>query len=192
MSMREVSKVSLVLLFVAPAALAQPTAPPVAPAPAPQGDIAVRQPAVLSPQDMVRQSREYRSRIFDVVTRVTGMVDSTKLEKDVIRLNCLIDRQKQAQASLSIADQAIAALEDAIRRQDEGGALHEYTRVTIVQQQAQVLSSEADGCVGEDLRVVGKTTVSMEVAPGLTRGRTEPAREHADLMRPTQTASPIK
>lgn len=174
--MRDARKLTFALLLVAPTVMAQPGTPPPPPTtpPAAQGDVSVRQTAALSPDEMVRQSRDYRGRISEIVVRITGLVEPAKRERDIIRLNCLLERQKQGEVTLSIADQAITSLEDAIRRADSGGALHEYTRVTIVYQKAQVLSSEADACVGEELQRVGSAGVDMQVDPGIETGKTGP------------------
>jgi hypothetical protein len=160
-------------LFLAQSVAAQPgsppppaAAPPAAPAPA-EADIGVRARAVLSPQEMLEQSRGYRDRIQQTVARIEQQIEQARNEKDIIRINCLTDKLVQARAHLAIANQAVTNLTQAVGRADEGATMHEYTRVTIVSQKVQVLANEADQCVGEDLSFVGATRVDVDVDPGV-------------------------
>jgi hypothetical protein len=217
--MRQALKLSLAITLIAPAGVvafaqpgAQPGAPPAAPpaatqpapAPAPgptpapaapppaEADIAVRQRSTLSPQEMIRQSRDYRERMVQVLKRIEGLVEQAKKEKDIIRLNCLMDKLVQTRVNVNIAEQGIINLEDAVRRNDEGGALHEYTRVTIVNQKSQVLASEAEACVGEDLSFVGATRVDVDVDPGIRQDDPmRPGFDRPPFERPP-VASPFK
>ena len=147
---------------------AAPPAPGAPPAPA-EAELSVGKRSTLSPQEMVVQAREYRGRANEVLIRIQGLQDQAKKDKDIIRLNCLTDKLVQAKVNLNIADQAIINLEDAIRRRDDGASLHEFTRVTIVHQKAQVLENEAQQCVGEDLTFVGATRVDVEIDPNVRR-----------------------
>jgi hypothetical protein len=111
---------------------------------------------------MTNQAREYRARIDGVIKQVEGLVEQARKQKDVIRINCLLDKLGQLKAHLNIADSAIQSLQEAIAKRDEGASLHEYTRITIVNQKAQVLGAEAQACAGEDLSYVGTTRVDVE------------------------------
>ena len=51
-----------------------------------------------------------------------------------------------------------------VGRRDEGASVHEYTRITIIHQKGQVLASEGQACVGEDLSYVGATRVDVDVS----------------------------
>jgi hypothetical protein len=155
------------------AAVAQPGNPP-APAPAPAApapgtpaapgiDVRVQQRPTLSSQDMVTNANDYRRRINEVLVRVQSLIEQSRKQKDIIKLNCLTDKLVQAKASLNIADRSFTTMQDSIARADEGGAFHEYTRITIVNQNVQVLSSEAEACVGEDLSYVGATRVDVDI-----------------------------
>jgi hypothetical protein len=140
-----------------------PTPPPVGAPGAPDVDIGVRQRPTLSAQDMIAQSREYRARMEQILTNLNTMVEQARKQKDVIRLNCLLDKVAQVQANIKIATGAQQALQEAAARNDEGASVHEYTRITIVHQKTQTLTGEAQACVGEDLAFVGATRVDVEV-----------------------------
>jgi hypothetical protein len=164
--MSRVVKFAIAFALFGQAVLAQPQ-PPAATAPsAPSSDadVAVRQRASLSPQEMLTQGQDYRTRMDVIVKQIEPMISEAQRQKDVIRLNCLTDKLLQIRANVRIGDDALQALREAAARQDQGGALHEYTRVTIVHQKAQVLGSEAQACVGEDLSYVGATRVDVDVS----------------------------
>ena len=176
--MTRAMKLAVGTLFFAQAVLAQPggspsTTPPPGGTPAgtpppggsspPGVDVPVRQRATLSQQEMVNQSRGYVERTRQAETRIKDLVETARKQKDVIRLNCLSDKLVQVKANLNIAEKAHQALQEAGLRRDEGASLHEFTRVTIVNQKVQVLADEAAGCAGEDLRYIGETRVDVEV-----------------------------
>ncbi len=142
---------------------AAPPGEPAAPVPAPAADTdaSVRQRATLSSQEMITQATDYRGRMVVIIDDMGKQVDQARKAKDVIRLNCLLDKVTQVKANLNIADSAIQGLQEAAARRDEGGGVHEYTRVTIVHQKAQVLAQEAQACIGEDITYVGATKVDV-------------------------------
>jgi len=157
-----------------------------------QADIAVKQRSTLTPQEMVKQSNEYFKSMNDILKRIGTLQEQSKRQKDIIRLNCVTDKLVQAKVNLTIAEQAMAALQENIARADEGGRTHEFTRLTIVNQKLSVLGAEAENCIGEDLSFVGATRVDVEIDPNLPQiDVTQPAPTLTDVERPGY-ASPIK
>jgi hypothetical protein len=174
--MSRVLKLILGFGLMGQAVMAQPAAPPPATAPAPgavppasDADISVRQRSVLSPPEMLAQAAEYRKRVTENLKKVQGFIEKARSDKDIIKLNCLTDKLVQLKANLVVVDNAMKDLQEAIARRDEGASVHEYTRITIVQQKAAVLGAEGQSCVGEDLAYVGATVVDVDdsgVPPG--------------------------
>jgi hypothetical protein len=167
-------------LLVAPMALAQ-TPGDEAPAPAP-GPVAPAlvdplavQNSTISGDEMLSQGREYRQQIQSITMQIQVQSEQAKADKDVIRLNCLLDKLNQVKVNGSMMDQAMQSLQECVSRHDEGAQLHEYTRVTIINQKAQVLRTEADACVGAETNYVGPTKVVVESPPGLTATVDQPA-----------------
>jgi hypothetical protein len=157
-----------------------------------QADIAVKQRSALSAQDMVQQGNGYFKSMNETVKRISALQDQSKRQKDIIRLNCVTDKLVQTKVNLTIAEQAMAALQENIARADEGGRTHEFTRLTIVNQKVTVLGAEAENCIGEDLSFIGATRVDVEVDPNLPQiDVTSPPVPTIDVERP-QDASPIK
>jgi hypothetical protein len=118
---------------------------------------------------MVTQATEYRTRMESTSKQIGQLVDVAKKEKDVIRLNCVTDKHGQVKANISVADRALQDLRDAIGRRDDGESGHQYNKIAIVNSKVQVLSAEAQACVGQDLAFVGATQVEVDdsgVPPG--------------------------
>jgi hypothetical protein len=175
-------------LLIGPVALAQPGSPG-APAPAPAAvapaavDGSGPQRPTLSGPDMLKQGREYRANMDKIVAEQRGMLEQARKQKDIIRLNCVVDKVVQVKLNMNIADQAMQKLQEAVTRNDEAASLHEYTRITIVNQKIQVLQNEGQTCVGAELNYIGATRVEVE-APDLPEGVTDPNLEPPPLERP--------
>ena len=179
-------------LLIGPVAFAQPG--PGAQSPAPGNlppaavDTSVPQRSTLSGQDMIRQGREYRANMDKVVAELQAMVEQARKQKDIIRLNCVMDKLAQVKVSMNIGDEAMQKLQEAASRNDDGAALHEYTRMTIVNQKVQVLQNEGQTCVGAELNYIGATRVEVE-APDLPQGVTDPSLEPPPLERPAAASN---
>jgi enamine deaminase RidA (YjgF/YER057c/UK114 family) len=180
-------------VVVAQPAPQPPSAPPAGAAPpgTPDVDISVRRRPSLSPDDMLAQSRDYKMRMNQVAQQIQGLVEAARKQKDVIRLNCVLDKLAQVKANLAIADSAFQSLQEAGARRDEAASVHEYTRITIVNQKVQVLGAEAQACVGEDLSYVGTTRVDVEVEGIPPEDPTQPTPTRPDITRPP-SASPFQ
>ena len=187
------AKVLLTTTFIASTVFAQgpapaPIAPPSAGGPA---DVSVKQRPTLTPEEMVNQSRDYAKSMNEVLKRIQVLQDQAKREKDIIRLNCVTDKVVQVRVNISIAEQSIASLQEAVTRNDEGERVHEFTRLTIVNQKVQVLGAEAENCIGEDLSFVGATKVDVEIDPNIPQyDPTQPPTPGIDIERPGE-ASPL-
>ena len=187
------AKVLLTTTFLAGTVFAQgpapaPIAPPSAGAPA---DVSVKQRPTLTPEEMINQSREYAKSMQEVLKRIQVLQDQAKREKDIIRLNCVTDKVVQVRVNISIAEQSMASLQEAVTRADEGERTHEFTRLTIVNQKVQVLGAEAENCIGEDLSFVGATKVDIEIDPNIPQyDPTQPPAPGIDIERPGE-ASPL-
>jgi hypothetical protein len=166
--MLKAKNLALGLLLVSSAVMAQPAPPtPAAPAAPPAAiDLRVQQRSNITPQEMTDSAGAYRTRMKAVVTRIETQLRDAREQKDIIKINCLTDKLVQARASSGTADKSYTTLQESIGRGDQGSSLHEFTRITIVNQNVQVLASEADACVGEELSYIGATRVDVEIPPG--------------------------
>lgn len=160
-----------------------PTVSPSATAPADVNMAAPKQ-AQLSPAEMMQQAQEYRVRITETLSKLGGYAENARRDKDIIRLNCLMNKVAEVKANEAVANQAMTALQDANARNEEGAATHEFTRMTIVNQKVQLLAAEAEACVGEDLTFVGQTRVDVEITGNLPDGVTDPNGPRPTVERP--------
>ena len=188
------AKALLMSTFVASTVFAQgPTPAPIAP-PSAGGapgtaDVSVKQRPMLTPEEMVNQSKEYAKGMNEVLKRIQGLQDQAKRDKDIIRLNCVTDKVVQVRVNISIAEQSMSALQEAVTRNDEGERTHEFTRLTIVNQKVQVLGAEAENCIGEDLSFVGATRVEVEIDPNIPQyDPTQPPAPGIDIERPGEAS----
>jgi len=181
--MHRAFRVMWLFLLVSPMVSAQPAgveAPAPAPAPIPGAapapvDPSTVQKSTISGDEMLSQGREYRRDINSITMQIQVQSEQAKADKDVIRLNCLLDKLTQVKVNGNIMDQALQSLQESVSRHDESAQLHEYTRITIINQKAQVLRAEADACVGAETNYVGPTKVVVESPPGLTATIDQPA-----------------
>ena len=181
-------------MFIGGTVFAQAPAPvpPAAPATPPAAvDLSVKQRPVLTPAEMVNQSKDYLRGMADVVKRIQGLQEEAKRQKDIIRLNCVTDKLVQARVNANIAEQSMASLQEGVAKNDEGSETHEFTRLTIVNQKVTVLGAEAENCIGEDLSFVGATRVDIEIDPNIPQyDPTTPGSPFIDITRPPE-ASPV-
>ena len=167
-----------------------PSVPPGPPASPEAADISVGQTPTLSVPEMNTQAREYQQNMASVLKRIHTLEETARKQKDIIKLNCVINKQVEAKVNASIADQAMASLQENVARGDEGGRIHEFTRLTIINQKISVLGAEAENCIGEDLSFVGATRVDLDIDPNIPRDDpTQPAVPTTPIDRPPAASS---
>jgi len=160
-------------------------APSAPPSPPEAADLSVGQAPTLSVQEMNTQAREYQQNMGSVLKRIHTLEETARKQKDIIKLNCVINKQTEAKVNASIAEQAMASLQENVARGDEGGRTHEFTRLTIINQKISVLGAEAENCIGEDLSFVGATRVDLDIDPNIPRDDpTQPAVPTTPIDRP--------
>ncbi|MFH0902082.1 MAG: hypothetical protein V2A73_15740 [Pseudomonadota bacterium] len=123
---------------------------------------ATAETAAMTPQQMLAQASEYTTKMQEFMKRVIQLQEVARRNKDVIKLNCVNDKLLQVKQLLNIAESANINLQEAIARNDEDTRHHEFGRITIAYQQATVIGTEAENCIGEDLTFLGPTTVTVE------------------------------
>jgi hypothetical protein len=167
------SQVVWLFLLVAPVALAQPagegasgSAPvPAAPAPSVGATQPDQQRMSLTGPQMLAQGQEYRKEIKAIQVEIKAATEQAKTDKDVIRLNCLLDKLMKVDANAQTMDQTLLTLQEMITKRDENGQLHTYTRITIINELVKVLKTEADACIGAETNYIGPTQVVVEKPP---------------------------
>ena len=125
------------------------------------------EPVAASPADAFTFATASVADILNMEGHVVTLVDIAKKQKDIIKVNCVSDKLLQIRGHRSVADGAIANLNDAKAKGDLDGSNHELSRVRILQQKVMTLNTEAENCIGQDLNYVGLTTVKLEIAPNI-------------------------
>lgn len=196
--MNKLSKLLVGTVLVSSTVLAQPNSPPgqgsssgaAATTPGTEVDISVGQKPTLSVDEMISQARQYQQGMSQVLQRVQALQETARKQKDIIKLNCVADKLVQTKVNVSIADQAMTALQENVARSDEGGRTHEFTRLTIINQKVLVLGAEAENCIGEDLSFVGATRIDVDIDPNIPQNDpTVPPVPVLDVSRPPSVAS---
>jgi hypothetical protein len=123
----------------------------------------VIQAAKLSPKKRQELAAEYLAKMGYSEQQIAELIKTATKKKDVIRLNCVTDKHDKLKSHLPLAQQAVEALEEAVKRNDVEGQRHEFMRTAILYQKSMVLSTEAGNCVGEDASYIGDTVVEVEV-----------------------------
>jgi len=156
----------------------------------PEVDISVGQKPTLTVDEMISQSRQYQQSMGQVLQRVQALQETARKQKDIIKLNCVSDKLVQTKVNVSIADQAMTALQENIAKADEGGRTHEFTRLTIINQKVLVLGAEAENCIGEDLTFVGATRIDVDVDPNIPKDDpTQPGLPTSTVERPPSAST---
>ena len=156
-----------------------------------QADIGFRQNVKLTPQETAAQSRDYYKKMLEIRSRVAKLIDKSKKDRDIVKLNCLSDKLTQVNGHITVTDQSMTQLGGALARSDEPASQHEFTRITILFQKVNTLGTEAEQCIGEDVSYVGATTVDVEIDPSIPPiDPTQPDLPLPDVQRPPE-ASPF-
>ncbi len=169
MRIRKISRfgwiAALAVVGVIGAAYAQENAAP----PASAGDTSadMQREVQLSPEEMGQEAGKILAGMDTAAKNVRKMLAKTREQRDVVKGLCLEDKLTQINVTRRSADERANALEQAIARQDNELATHEYTILVVLKERVQQLSAEANQCIGEEAGFVGETKVTVDVDPNL-------------------------
>lgn len=144
----------------------------------------------LTPVVMVANARVFRKAMADMEEHVALLIQRARKERDIIKLNCLADKQSQILAHKEAAEESYLAMQREMDANNDSTAFVQYRRIAVANLNVQVMGTEADVCVGDDLAVVGMTRVDV-VSEGVpTSDGTQPTTpSDPELVRPPH-ASP--
>ena len=161
----------LVLVLAVATASAQPKKEKTAPE---SGDgkadatMTFRKGSQLSLQVQLKQADHYHKKMLTIHVNVKKTAQRAKLDKDIIKLNCVNDKLILVVGNIKVAEFSIKQLKEAARRRDDEARNHAFAKLTISYQKTIVLEQESDACIGEDIAYVGATRVETEVDPDIT------------------------
>jgi hypothetical protein len=155
-----------------------------------QGDAGnddIRKASSLSSRESAVQGHDFLTKMQASERRVSKLQERAQKQKDVIKLNCVTDKLVQLRGHVAVANQSISALDEAVARGDDGARQHEYVRLVIMHQKTDLLTTEAENCLGEDVSYVGNTKVDVEVDPSIpNEDPTQPTLPLPDVTRPPE------
>ncbi len=97
------------------------------------------------------------------LSEVTDLTAEARARKDIVQLNCVNAKRTQLKGLLKLSQQAASSLYEGMATGAEDTVNHEYTKIAVASQRAQLLGSEAKQCVGEEAIFAGDTDVTVEI-----------------------------
>ncbi len=124
--------------------------------------------ANLSGEEKLERSVEKIDQMKDVLAETSALVDKVRNEeKDILKLNCVNEKQAAIKGFVKVGEQSYAKLKEAVDNDDNEKENHHYTLISIAGQKTNNLGEEAKVCAGEVLRFAGDTVVDTEIDPGI-------------------------
>lgn len=144
------------------------------PAPGTNGQAASADPnaglqrqVTLSPQEELTQADADLVRMEQSRANVRRQLMEAREKRDVVKTLCLNDKLTQLNVAIGSAQERREALAAAAKRGDVDLASHEFTILTVLRQRSDQLSTEANQCVGEEVGVVGQSSVTTTIDKNL-------------------------
>lgn len=99
--------------------------------------------------EKIRRSAESLQKMRDALKDVLGKLEEARNSRDVVKLNCVNEKLTQVKGLLRISELADVAMQEAIAKKEDSGALHEYTKTSIAVTKVTQLRAEAEQCLGQ-------------------------------------------
>jgi hypothetical protein len=149
----------------------------------------MEQEATLSGPQQTAWAEQEVERMRGISTRIQGLLNQARRERDLIKVTCLNDKLTQINVSIRSFEDRMAQHEESARSSNGERRDHHYRIMVILAQRSRVLRSEAEACVGETDVVFGETEVTTEIDPSITEeDTTEWPIGEAELMRPASAS----
>jgi hypothetical protein len=116
--------------------------------------------------EKLQKSAESIDKMKSSLKSVLSRVEEARNEKDVVKLNCVNEKQAQIKGLLKVAEQAEVSLKDALASKDPA-ANAEFSKIGIAKSKVDGLGNDATQCIGQLAYIVDeKTTVEVIQPPG--------------------------
>lgn len=124
--------------------------------------------ADLSGEEKLEKSVEKIEGMKTVLTDTTKLLEKVRTEeKDILKLNCVNEKQTAIKGFVKVGEQSYSKLKDAVDGSDGESENHHYTLISIAGQKVNDLGEEARVCAGEVLRFAGETQVDTKIDPDI-------------------------
>lgn len=137
----------------------------------------------LSGQQMLGRAENKIKEAKDHLEMTERMLkEARQEEQDIVKINCINDKQAALKGFLKVAEQSYVKLKRANSQNDGEEAKHHYTLVSISHQRAGKLAEEARLCAGEVQRYAEGTKVEVNVDDDITEPGEYLPREPIELV----------
>jgi len=102
----------------------------------------------ITDKEMISKSANNVKIFKEIILKLNGVLEETKKEKDIVKVNCLNEKLISAKALQKIAEQADKSLSIALRQQDIDRAMREYEKVLISSKKMNIIQAESEACTG--------------------------------------------
>ncbi|MBK7863185.1 MAG: hypothetical protein IPJ65_32160 [Archangiaceae bacterium] len=121
--------------------------------------------------EKIRRSAEALQQMRQALKDVLTKLEEARNSRDVVKLNCVNEKLTQVKGLLRISELADVAMQEAIAKKEDSGALHEYTKVSIASTKVTQLRAEAEQCLGQlAFRTDENLAIDVEVPEDLPKG----------------------
>lgn len=107
------------------------------------------------------------ARIEAIENQISAMLMTAKEDRQVVRVLCLTDRRNQVSLALGTARDRQSSLAAALDRGADGRARHEFRLLAVVGENVELVSAEANLCLGGEAGPVGESSLDVEIDPNL-------------------------
>lgn len=121
----------------------------------------------LTPQQQLTQADGDMAKMEQARSNVRRQLMEAREQRDVVKTLCLNDKLTQLNVAIASAQERRDALAAAVKRGDTDLSSHEFTILSVLRQRSDQLATEANQCVGEEVGVVGQSSVTTTIDKNL-------------------------
>ncbi len=120
------------------------------------------------------------------------LTEAREQEKDVMKINCINDKQAAIKGFLKVGEQSYVKLKNAVSDNDSEEANHHYTLISVSKQKIDSLTEEARMCAGEVQRYAEETQVEVDVDDNVAETDDDFIPEGADRLTDLPELTPMQ
>jgi hypothetical protein len=143
-----------------------------------QGELSAEGKAVVAPEDMAAEAEAVKVRGAALAGRLTQMLAEARKDKDILRVVCLNRKLTEVNATNRAIESRAKSLNDARENNDASRQKHEFTVISVLAQNLDMLDQKASQCLGQGTYEAGAsgqvTTTVPKDAPTFDPGQLPP------------------
>ena len=147
--------------------------------------------ASTTPQEKMQYAVDGNEEMRQAIKEVSKMLEGTRREGDLTKLQCLNNRLTSIRALLQVSESAETAMKEALSAGEAERADHEFRKIAVARNKAQQLRAEADQCISESGLKSGQTVVKAEQELTKPEDETEDLPEDFDFGMDPPESSPF-